>query len=228
MKKQRHRANVYKTTNNINGKIYVGKDEGGQAEDYMGSGLLIDRAFEKYGRENFTKIILEECEKSVCGEREKYWIKELKSQDPDIGYNISPGGDGGDTISNHPDRERIIKQIGNSQKGREFSDEHRKKIGIKSKGNQYGKLNKGKPKTEKHKEKLRQAAKKQAQRQKETGLTTKGLPVKGADPEKISKGIKAAWARRRASGELDTPEFKERMRKIGMKAHENKRLRNNS
>ena len=45
---------IYKITNLINNKIYIGKDTTSDP-NYFGSGLLINRAFKKYGKENFTK-----------------------------------------------------------------------------------------------------------------------------------------------------------------------------
>ena len=45
---------VYKTTNLINGKIYVGKYEGNR-ENYLGSGYILKKAIKKYGRENFKR-----------------------------------------------------------------------------------------------------------------------------------------------------------------------------
>lgn len=84
---------IYKTTNNINGKIYIGKDSNNNPK-YIGSGSYLRLAIKKYGIENFTKEILEYCTASNINEREKYWIEKEKSRDKKIGYNISPGGDG--------------------------------------------------------------------------------------------------------------------------------------
>lgn len=54
-------AYLYKTTNNINGKIYIGvSSRDDQRETYLGSGKFLKAAIKKYGRGNFTKEILEE------------------------------------------------------------------------------------------------------------------------------------------------------------------------
>ena len=90
---------VYKTTNLVNNKIYIGKDERNDPK-YLGSGLLIKRAIDKYGKENFKKEILEQCNnREELNEKEKYWIETLNSRDISIGYNITFGGDGGQTSS---------------------------------------------------------------------------------------------------------------------------------
>ena len=116
---------IYKITNTLNKKVYIGKDESSR-ETYYGSGKLIRRAIEKYGIENFSKDILDtsKCKKELQ-EKEIYWIKEYNSTDREIGYNISYGGDGGDTISNHPNKDEICKKISKSSKGRIFTEEHR-------------------------------------------------------------------------------------------------------
>lgn len=100
---------IYKTTNTMNGKIYIGQDKYNNP-NYLGSGKILQLAFQKYGIENFRKDIIEECEsKEILNEREKFWIDYYNSTDRSIGYNISLGGNGGDTISNNSNKEEIGK-----------------------------------------------------------------------------------------------------------------------
>lgn len=98
---------IYKTTNNITGKIYIGQDSKNDPE-YLGSGKILKQSIQKYGIQNFTKEIIETCEtKELLNEREIYWISYFNSCDRNIGYNIAFGGNGGDTISNHPRKDEI-------------------------------------------------------------------------------------------------------------------------
>lgn len=87
-------SHIYKITNLINNKIYIGKSLHPD-ENYFGSGLQITAAIEKYGRDNFRKDILENCTPDNLDEREIFWIEHLNARDTNIGYNISIGGTGG-------------------------------------------------------------------------------------------------------------------------------------
>lgn len=87
---------IYKTTNLINGKIYIGKrildKEKFLRSGYYGSGTLLKASISKYGLENFNREILEEVDNDNLSLREVFWIKELCSNDLEIGYNLTIGG----------------------------------------------------------------------------------------------------------------------------------------
>jgi len=92
---------IYKTTNLINRKIYIGKDKHNDPR-YLGSGKSLHYAIKKYGRENFQKEILEYCEsENHMAEQEMIWIHKFNSTDRAIGYNMTNGGLGGNTRINY-------------------------------------------------------------------------------------------------------------------------------
>lgn len=93
---------IYKTTNLINDKFYIGKDAKNK-KTYLGSGKLLKQAIKKYGKENFQKEILEYCiDLTHLDKREVYWINKYNAIEE--GYNLTEGGTGGDThiINPHP------------------------------------------------------------------------------------------------------------------------------
>lgn len=85
---------IYKITNLVNNKIYIGKDTSSNPK-YFGSGKLIKRAIKKYGIVNFKKDVIDRAENNeILCEKEIYWIAFYNSTDPKIGYNIRLGGEG--------------------------------------------------------------------------------------------------------------------------------------
>lgn len=84
---------IYKTTNLINGKYYIGKHQTDNINDgYIGSGKLLKRAFQKHGVENFHKEILFVCK----SEKHMNTLEKiLVVPDPELNYNLCPGGNGG-------------------------------------------------------------------------------------------------------------------------------------
>lgn len=144
---------IYKVTNKVNGKIYVGqtvKDLDRRKAVHLCNakvgrhGNYFHNAVRKYGSENFDWEILEECNTiGELNEREEYWIKELKTISPN-GYNLMGGG------NNSTHHKETIDKMSEVKKGKTFSEEHRKKMSVASKG---------KSKSKKHCENIAEARK---------------------------------------------------------------------
>jgi len=81
---------IYMIINMINGKSYIGQHCGSQSSHYYGSGTIIKNAVNKYGRENFSKIVLESWEKvpNNIDDIEMNYIFLYETYKPN-GYNIS-------------------------------------------------------------------------------------------------------------------------------------------
>jgi hypothetical protein len=87
---------IYKITNIINGRWYIGKHNGSNP-NYMGSGKILKQAYKKYGLENFEKTILETCNsEEQLNLREEYWIFSTGATTDPNSYNLVEGGTGGD------------------------------------------------------------------------------------------------------------------------------------
>jgi len=102
---------IYKITNKINDKFYIGKHQTYDLNDnYMGSGKLIKRAIEKHGIKNFTKEILH-----VFNSEEEMNAKEkelvILTEDS---YNLCPGGRGGFGYIN---ASNLNNSVNNAQRG---------------------------------------------------------------------------------------------------------------
>jgi hypothetical protein len=84
---------IYKTTNLVNGKYYIGKHQTKNLRDgYIGSGKYLKRAIEKYGKDSFVTDIL-----YVFDEEWKMNLAEkiLVTIDQETCYNLCSGGKGG-------------------------------------------------------------------------------------------------------------------------------------
>lgn len=147
---------IYKITNNITGKTYIGQHKyvlGGKrqrsggvytdnyesllTDGYWGSGVYLKKAYKKYGKENFTKDILVshlEC-KEAADEAEKVFIKCYRELGKEL-YNLTDGGDG--------------------SLGHKHTEESRRKMSEATKGNKY---NLGRHPTEETRQKLSEVMK---------------------------------------------------------------------
>ena len=87
---------VYKTTNTINGMVYIGKHQTADInDDYIGSGHRLMNAISKYGRQNFEKEVLFVYDnESDMDRKERELVTEEFARRPDT-YNLRIGGEGG-------------------------------------------------------------------------------------------------------------------------------------
>ena len=117
-RKDKRSGYIYKTINTITGKIYVGKCSSTlkNSKSYLGSGLLLNKSIKKYGKQYFFKEMLEIIEDGDLNERERFWINELKSNNPNIGYNLTNGGDGGALFKGRHHTRETIDKITKSRK----------------------------------------------------------------------------------------------------------------
>lgn len=86
---------IYLVTNKLNGKQYVGQhryDGDGLDPKYMGSGVALWQAYDKYGIENFDMELLEECDDEDLNPLEQLYIEHYNTFSPN-GYNLTTGGD---------------------------------------------------------------------------------------------------------------------------------------
>jgi len=117
---------VYRVTNILNGKFYIGKHSSNDMfDDYMGSGLAIMRAIKLHGKENFVKEVISEHRTS----KEAY-VAEKTEIAKHLGnrmcYNIADGGGGfqkGNVMSSE-----VRAKISASMKGVKKSQSARRKI----------------------------------------------------------------------------------------------------
>ena len=88
---------IYKTTNLITKKFYIGKRVSSKflGNKYLGSGVRLQSSIQHHGAEHFDVIQIDSAENDEeLNQKEKFWISFLHAQDLDIAYNIADGGQG--------------------------------------------------------------------------------------------------------------------------------------
>ncbi len=97
---------VYKTTNSINGKYYIGVHSTQNLDDgYLGSGYLLKKAIAKYGRDAFTRSVLFHAfSKQDAFKVEREIVTEEFTLSKET-YNLAVGGSGHAGITK---RSRVI------------------------------------------------------------------------------------------------------------------------
>lgn len=118
---------IYKITNNINGKVYIGKTTETIKERFQGhindskrercKNRPLYRAFNKYGIENFSIELVEEVPLESLSDREIYWIGYYHSYEE--GYNATIGGDSKILY----DHDKILERIKDGRTTKEIMEE---------------------------------------------------------------------------------------------------------
>lgn len=118
---------IYKITNKINHKFYIGKTIGDINKRFnrhcrlSSKCLKLSAAIRKYGREYFSIECIDTAEDmEQLNQKEIFWIKHLRAVE--LGYNLTYGGEGG-----IPTKETVEK-ISKSKRGKKLSDSTRKKF----------------------------------------------------------------------------------------------------
>lgn len=143
---------IYKITNKLNGKVYIGKTTKTIEERKFEHerkinvrGQVIYQAFRKYGLDSFDWDVIDSAnDEDSLNRKEMYWISHYNSYGHD-GYNMTIGGEGFAKGELHPNF------------GKKVSEETRRKMSERLKGENHFRF--GKPLSEEHKQKLREAHK---------------------------------------------------------------------
>lgn len=143
---------VYRTTNLVNQKTYIGVHSTTDLNDqYLGSGVLLQKAFKKYGRNNFSKEILfvfSDSKDAYTKERELV-TEDFVNSNHTYNYTLGGGGTGPGELSN---------VFGKTWRLSEESKDNIRKAKLGPKNPMYGGL------TDNHKEKLKSIMKDKASR----------------------------------------------------------------
>lgn len=105
---------VYRITNNVNGKTYIGSHAGFNP-NYMGSGVALKNAYSKYGPDNFTKEIILHCVEFQKAEEQILMVLDA-ANDPKM-YNLKNTALGGATMTGRSHRESTKLKMSQSATG---------------------------------------------------------------------------------------------------------------
>lgn len=132
---------IYKATNIITNKVYIGKTvktlDARKSAHIRASKKhkhtsIFYNAINKYGEDNFNWEIIKICESlEDLNESEKEYIRLFR----DNSYNINSGGRGGDNFTFNPKKDLIRDKISKTLTGRKvvFTEEHKKNLRVKHK-----------------------------------------------------------------------------------------------
>ena len=202
---------IYKTTNLINGRLYIGQRKGTFTPDYLGSGKIIKIAIKQYGKNNFRlEVLAFATTYQMLNGLEMKYIYEYRQVFGDrFLYNITDGGRG---PQGNKHTQEVKNKIGLASKGRVFSEEHKKKISLSEKGKFVSEETKRKlslshiglvypkrkfrPLTQEHKDKVKQSMLKYFSQKKKNDTQATGSnivpPLIGAQNRLQEKAVKVS------------------------------------
>jgi group I intron endonuclease len=207
---------IYKTTNLINGRLYIGQRKGTFTPEYLGSGKIIKIAIKQYGKNNFRLEVLAFATtyQMLNGLEMKYIYEYRQIFGDRFLYNITDGGGGssGRIFSEESKKKMRLswigrkpkilsddhkKKIGLSQFGKKLSEEHRKNLSLGMKGKKH------KPMSEETKNKLRLAnigKKLSDEHKRKVGEGNKGRKLSDDSKNKIRQAKLKYWKETRENG----------------------------
>lgn len=124
---------IYRIRNLVNDKCYYGSAKNikrrwskhkSQLKNNRHENIILQRAWDRYGEENFVFEVIEECNETILLATEQKYL----NSNPE--YNIGKESSGGDNITNHPNKNKIIqkRKIKTRKKINGMSADDKKKI----------------------------------------------------------------------------------------------------
>ena len=147
-------SGIYKIVNKTNGKYYIGSSDNilgcsGRWQEHINDlnsqrhdNSYLQRAWNKYGKDNFEFVIVEEVPKSDLLIVEQKYLEQSKSEHHKQCYNLSFHATGGGFVG-HKHTRKSKRQMSEKLKGRIVSTETRQKLSnslVGRKGGFVGKL----------------------------------------------------------------------------------------
>ena len=143
------KSGIYKITNEITGKFYIGSsididqrflDHKRDLNNKTHVNIILQRSWDKHGEKAFSNTTLEECSPEKCFEREQYYLDTLQPY-KSVGYNIGKHAGGGDNFTHNPNKEAMreknrLMSLGenNAMFGKNHTEESIEKLKSKAKG----------------------------------------------------------------------------------------------
>lgn len=146
-------SGVYCIKNTINGKIYIGSAVriGHRWDLHINSfknnkhrNRHLQRAWNKYGCDNFIFYVVEKCDKNCLLKREQYYMDKYDVTNPLLGYNICPNARSSLGVKRTKKSKNKMSatklmlyasgKLVSTWKGKKLSSDHKRKIGLKSLG----------------------------------------------------------------------------------------------